>query len=129
MLQSWHQSAEAFEIIFNKGKFDALPAELKAIIKYAAESASSDMLWKATDRYSKSLEELRAKGVNIIRTPDAILNAQLAAWKSVNEKLGAANPFYKKVIDSQMAWVKRTGAYEAANSPPFRQAYDFFFKA
>jgi TRAP-type mannitol/chloroaromatic compound transport system substrate-binding protein len=129
MLQSWHQSAEAFEIIFNKGKFDALPAELKAIVKYAAESSSSDMLWKATDRYSKSLEELRAKGVQVVRTPDSVLNAQLAAWKTVNEKLSATNPIYKKTIESQMAWVKRTGAYEAANTPPFRTAYDFFFKA
>jgi TRAP-type mannitol/chloroaromatic compound transport system substrate-binding protein len=129
MLQSWHQSAEAFEIIFNKAKFDALPAELKAIVKYAAESSSSDMLWKATDRYSKSLEELRAKGVQIVRTPDSVLNAQLAAWKTVNEKLSATNPIYKKTIESQMAWVKRTGAYEAANTPPFRTAYDFFFKA
>jgi TRAP-type mannitol/chloroaromatic compound transport system substrate-binding protein len=129
MLQSWHQSAEAFELIFNKGKFDALPAELKAIIKYSAESASSDMLWKATDRYSKSLEELRGRGVNIIQTPDAVLKAQLDAWKAVNAKLGAENPFFKKVVDSQMAWVKRTGAYEAANTPPFRAAYDYFFKA
>jgi TRAP-type mannitol/chloroaromatic compound transport system substrate-binding protein len=129
MLQSWHQSAESFELLFNKAKFDALPAELKAIVKYAAESASSDMLWKATDRYSKDLEALKAKGVNIITTPDAILGAQLDAWKKVNEKLGAENPFYKKVVDSQAAWVKRTGAYEAANTPPFRKAYDFFFKA
>ena len=37
MLQSYHQSAECFEIIFNKAKFDALPPELQAIIKYAAE--------------------------------------------------------------------------------------------
>jgi TRAP-type mannitol/chloroaromatic compound transport system substrate-binding protein len=31
MLQSYHQAAECFEIIFNKGKFDALPTEVKAI--------------------------------------------------------------------------------------------------
>ncbi len=37
MLQSYHQSAECFEIIFNKTKFDALAPELQAIIKYAAE--------------------------------------------------------------------------------------------
>jgi TRAP-type mannitol/chloroaromatic compound transport system substrate-binding protein len=67
--------------------------------------------------------------VNIIATPEAILKAQLDAWKKVNEKLGAENPFFKKVVDSQVAWVKRTGAYEAANTPPFRTAYDFFFKA
>src|SRR5512145_1068880 len=53
MLQSWHQAAEAFEIIFNRAKFDALATEQKAILKYAAEAASSDMSWKALARYSK----------------------------------------------------------------------------
>src|SRR5690606_23952365 len=33
MLQSFHQNAEQFEIMFNKGKFNALPAKMKAIIE------------------------------------------------------------------------------------------------
>ena len=60
MLQSYHQAAESFEILFNKTKFNALPAELKAIVRCAAESSSSDMIWKALDRYSKDLDALRA---------------------------------------------------------------------
>ncbi len=35
MLQSFHQSGEQFEILFNKAKYNALPAELKSIIDYA----------------------------------------------------------------------------------------------
>ena len=35
MLQSFHQSGEQFEILFNKTKYDALPAELKAVIDYS----------------------------------------------------------------------------------------------
>src|SRR3546814_15348222 len=31
MLQSYHQSAECFEIIFNKTKYNALPADLQAV--------------------------------------------------------------------------------------------------
>src|SRR6185503_11890126 len=52
MLQSYHQSAECFEIIFNKSKYEALAPDLQAILKYAAESSSADMSWKAMDRYS-----------------------------------------------------------------------------
>ena len=33
MLQSYHQNAEQFEIMFNKAKYDALPAKLKATIE------------------------------------------------------------------------------------------------
>src|SRR3546814_10367419 len=47
MLQSYHQSAECFEIIFNKTKYDALPADLQAVLKYASEAASADKIGRA----------------------------------------------------------------------------------
>jgi TRAP-type mannitol/chloroaromatic compound transport system substrate-binding protein len=128
MLRSFHQDAESFEVIFNKGKFEALPAELKAIVKYASESASSDMLWKALDRYSKDLDALKAKGVNIIETPDAVLQAQLNSWTKVIDNLSAENPFFKKVVESQKAWAKRTLAYERTNTPPRAMAAAHFAK-
>ena len=128
MLQSYHQAAESFELLFNKTKFDALSPELKAIVKYAGESASSDMNWKALDRYSKDLELLRSKGVNVVATPEAILKAQLAAWDKVLEKLGGENAFFKKVVDSQKDWVKRTVSYERLNEPSRDLAFNHFFK-
>ncbi len=115
MMQSYHQAAETFEITFNKAKFDALPAELKAILKYAAESASSDMLWKALDRYSRDMEELLKRGVKIYPTPKPVLEAQLQAWDRVMAKLGS-DPFFKKVLDSQRAYAKRVVAYERMNA-------------
>jgi TRAP-type mannitol/chloroaromatic compound transport system substrate-binding protein len=129
MLQSYHQSAEAFEVIFNKGKFDAMGPEQKAILKFAAESASSDMYWKALDRYSKDLAALRGRGVNVIKTPDAILKAQLEAWDKVVARLSAENPFFKKVIDSQRAWAQRTVGYERVNTPSREMSYTHFFGA
>jgi hypothetical protein len=44
MLQSYHQSAETFEIMFNKTKYDALPAKMKAIIAGATQAASASTL-------------------------------------------------------------------------------------
>ncbi|MEO8755134.1 MAG: TRAP transporter substrate-binding protein, partial [Casimicrobiaceae bacterium] len=74
MLQSFHQNAEQFEIIFNKTKFDALPEKMRAIIGYAVEAASADMMWKAIDRYSTDYIELQTKNnVKFYKTPDAIL--------------------------------------------------------
>ena len=43
MLQSYHQNAEQFEILFNKTKYDALPAKMKALIEHAVEASSQDM--------------------------------------------------------------------------------------
>jgi len=129
LLQGWHQPGECFEVIFNKAKFDALPAELKTIIKYAAEASSADMSWKALDRYSKDLEALRARGVNIVPTPEPILRAQLAAWDRVVENVSKENPFFARVLESQRAWVRRTVTYERLNTPPRDMAFNHFFKA
>ncbi|MGO4388067.1 TRAP transporter substrate-binding protein [Microvirga sp. 2YAF29] len=127
MLQSYHQSGETFELLFNKAKYDALSAELKAILKYGAEAESADMSWKALDRYSKDLEIIKSRGVTVKKTPDAVLKTQLEAWDKVIEEL-SKDPFFKKVIDSQKAWVQRTYAYERLNEPSREMAYDHFYK-
>src|SRR6188768_3658861 len=78
MLQSYHQNAEQFEIMFNKDKYNALPEKMRAIIANAVEAASQDMSWKAIDRYSKDYVELQTRDkVRFYRTPDVILQRQL----------------------------------------------------
>src|SRR5256885_8836156 len=42
LFRSYHQNAEQFEIMFNKAKFDSLPAKMKAIIENGVEAASQD---------------------------------------------------------------------------------------
>src|SRR5207253_4472155 len=61
MLQSYHQNAEQFEIMFNKTKYDALPEKMRAIIDNGVEAASQDLVWKSIDRYSKDYEEMQSK--------------------------------------------------------------------
>ena len=51
MLGSHHKQMEAFEVIFNKGKVDALPKELQQILRYSAYACTADSLGKAFDRY------------------------------------------------------------------------------
>jgi TRAP-type mannitol/chloroaromatic compound transport system substrate-binding protein len=129
MVGSHHQQMEAFEVIFNKAKYDALPAELKAILRNGAFAATADQLGMAYDRYSKDLEEIRKRGVNVVKTPDAVLNAQLQAWDKVIAAQ-SQEPFFKKVIESQKAWVKRTNSYLMVNnldSNALAAAYKHFF--
>jgi TRAP-type mannitol/chloroaromatic compound transport system substrate-binding protein len=127
MVQSYHQSLECFEILFNRTKFDSLTPEAKAIIRYSAEAASADMSWKQQDRYSKDLQALKDAGVKVIPTPKAVLDAQLAAWDKVIEQ-ASANPFFKKVIDSQRAWAQRVVAWQFETEAAQQPAYDHFFK-
>jgi TRAP-type mannitol/chloroaromatic compound transport system substrate-binding protein len=127
-LASFHQSQECFEIIFNKRRFDKLAKEHKAILEYASEAASADMAWKAMERYSADLVKLKEKfGVNVYRTPDSVMDDQLKAWDKIVKKFNKVDPFFKKVIDSQMAWAKRHGAYALNNAPNYKGAYEHYF--
>ena len=127
MLSSYHQATEYFEIIFNKDKFDSLPTEHQAILEYAAEAASTANFALAMDAYSRDLQDLIGKhGVNVKRTPDSVLKAQLAAWDQITPKL-LEDPFFAKVVQSQKDWVKRVGFYEISNAVDTRLAYDHTF--
>lgn len=127
MLQSFHQSTEQFEILFNKGKYDALPAELKKIIDYAVQASSADMSWKAIDRNSKDYIELKKAGVAFYKTPDAILRNQLESWDKVIAKKSTENPLFKKVLDSQKAFAQRAGAWQNDYLVDFKMAYNHYF--
>jgi TRAP-type mannitol/chloroaromatic compound transport system substrate-binding protein len=128
MLQSYHQAAECFEISFNKTKYDALAPDLQAILRYAAEAASSDMSWKAMDRYDKDLAALKEAGVKVHRTPDSVLQAQLTAWDAVIAAQ-SAEPFFAKVVESQKAWAKRVVGTQFELEVDQKMAYEHFFKA
>jgi TRAP-type mannitol/chloroaromatic compound transport system substrate-binding protein len=128
MLQSFHQSGEQFEILFNKKKLESLPPELKAIIDHAVEASSADMSWKAIDRYSKDYQEMQQKqGVKFYKTPDAVLRQQLKAWDEVVTAKSAENPIFKKVIESQKAFASRAARWQNDTNVDFKMAYNHFF--
>jgi TRAP-type mannitol/chloroaromatic compound transport system substrate-binding protein len=130
MLQSYHQNAEQFEIMFNKTKFDALPAKLKAIIENAVEAASADMSWKAVDRYSKDYIEMQTKqGVKFYKTPDSMLQEQLVSYDKTADKKAAENPLFKEIAASQKAFAERAVKWDLDTNVNRRMAYQHYFAA
>ena len=129
MLQSFHQSGEQFEILFNKGKYDGLAPELKSIIDYAVQAASADMSWKAIQRNSQDYIELKKAGVKFYKTPDPVLRAQLAAWDKIMDKKGGENPMFKKILDSQRAFAQRAGEWQNDYTVDFKMAWNHYFRA
>jgi TRAP-type mannitol/chloroaromatic compound transport system substrate-binding protein len=128
MLQSYHQNAEQFEILFNKNKFDALPAKMKAMIEYAVEAASADMSWKAIDRYSKDYVEMQTKDkVRFYKTPDSVLQKQLEVFDQVETKYSAQNPMFKEIAESQRAFAERAVKWDLDTNVSRRMAYNYYF--
>lgn len=128
MLQSYHQPAQVFEVLFNKKRFEALPAEVRAIARYAAQAASADAAWKAADRDSANHERLRQRpGTRLLKTPPEVLRAQLKAWSSVAARRSRDNPAFEKILKSQQAWARRVVAWSLDSAADPRLAYDYWF--
>ncbi len=128
MLQSYHQNAEQFEILFNKTKYDGLPDQMKAIIGNAVEAASQDMHWKAIDRYSKDYREMQTTDkVKFYKTPDAILKKQLEVYDEVAKKNAGQNPLFKEILVSQIAFAERATRWEQDTVVSRRMAFDHYF--
>jgi TRAP-type mannitol/chloroaromatic compound transport system substrate-binding protein len=128
MMQSFHQSAETLEILFNKKKYDALPEKLKNIVANAVEASSADMSWKAIDRYSQDYIELQAKDkVKVYKTPDAVLEEQIKVWDEIIAKKSAENPLFKKVLDSQKAFAERAGKWQNDQNVDYTLAFNHYF--
>lgn len=128
MLQSYHQNAEQFEIMFNKTKYDALPEKVRAIIANAVDAASADMSWKAIDRYSKDYVEMQTKdNVKFYKTPDSVLQQQLAAYDQAADKKAAENPMFKEIVASQRAFAERAVRWDLDTNVNRRMAFNHYF--
>lgn len=127
-LASFHQSQEFFEVTINKDKFNALSSEHQAIIKNASMAENSGFFWGNTKRYSDDLLKLQeADGVNVYRTPDSVMAAQLAAWDKVTARISEDDPFFAKVMDSQKVYAKEVMNYLNLNQPDYKLAYNHYF--
>jgi TRAP-type mannitol/chloroaromatic compound transport system substrate-binding protein len=126
--QSYHMSNNFCEVMFNKKKYEALPAEIKLILDHAAKAASAEMQWRSMHRMSQDYIELQTQHkVRAYRAPRPILDAQLKAWETVIAKRSAENPLFAKIVDSQKAWAKRVMYWHNDVQVDQRAAYTHWF--
>jgi TRAP-type mannitol/chloroaromatic compound transport system substrate-binding protein len=127
MLQSYHQSAEQFELLVGKARFDALPPTFKAVIENAVEAASADMSWKAIDRYSRDYTELQEQaGVRFYRTPESVLMRQLQACDAAAADR-QTDTLFREVVASQKKFAERAVRWQLDTQVDARMAYNHYF--
>lgn len=97
----WHEPGAMLEFIMNKSAWDSLPADLQAIVTYAARAVNQDMLDEYTARNNAALKELENKhGVQLRRLPDDVLNALRTASDQVIREVIAADADAKEIYES-----------------------------
>jgi TRAP-type mannitol/chloroaromatic compound transport system substrate-binding protein len=123
------QPASYQEVVINKKKWDELPADLKAIVKWACLAEIIRMTAYSVDLDSKAAEDLEKKhGVQIRRTPDDILKAEVVAIDKVYEVEAQKNPFFARVLKSQREFAQRAVPHAQKIRPPIEVMIAHYWK-
>jgi TRAP-type mannitol/chloroaromatic compound transport system substrate-binding protein len=101
---------------------------MRAILEAAADAASADVAWKAIDRCSEAHARLRAEGqVRMLKTPDAVLQRQLAAYDAVTRKR-ADDALSQEIQESQKRFAERAVRWQLDTQVSPRLAYGHYFE-
>ncbi|HXH84721.1 MAG TPA: TRAP transporter substrate-binding protein [Candidatus Tectomicrobia bacterium] len=123
------QPASYQEILVNRRKWDELPKDLQAIVKYASYAEIIRMTAYSVDLDSRAAEEVEKKhGVQIRRTPDEVLRQQVAALDKVYEAEAQKNPFFARVLKSQKEFAERAVPHAQRIRPPIEMIVQHYWK-
>lgn len=117
-LPAFHETGAVLEIVVNKDAYDELPADLQAIIGYAAEAASAESIAEFDYFNAISFEKLKADGVTFAPFPDSVIAALREATDEVMQEQATANPQFATVMESYNETLARARDYAAAMKAP-----------
>jgi TRAP-type mannitol/chloroaromatic compound transport system substrate-binding protein len=123
-----HQPTGIMEFVINRKKWEELPGDLKAIIRWASMAEALHYTLKMLDRNSQDLATLVGKEkVTVVETPRDMMVEILKAWDRVAERKAREHPFFAKVLASQKAWAQRVVPYRRCCHPQYDLAADHYW--
>jgi TRAP-type mannitol/chloroaromatic compound transport system substrate-binding protein len=100
----WWEGGTANHLQINLAKWNALPKSYQSIIRAAATACNVEQQARYDARNPQALKRLLSNGVQLKPFTQATMEACLKAANEVNAETSAANPDYKKVWDSIVAF-------------------------
>lgn len=100
----WWEGGTANHTQVNLQKWNELPKNYQAILRAAAGYANTEEMGRYDARNPAALKRLVAAGAQLRPFPQSVMEACLKASTEVNAETSAANPEFKKVWDSIVAF-------------------------
>jgi TRAP-type mannitol/chloroaromatic compound transport system substrate-binding protein len=118
-----HKPGAVQQVIISKKKYDALPNDLKEIVRVACQSSNEDMLAEYNWINSQAATVLREKhGVKFLKLPNDVLTALgNAAGEVLVEERAKLDPLGQKIYD---AYFKARDAQKNLTANSDRQFFD-----
>lgn len=104
-MPSWHQPTTIIEIVINKAKWDSMSELQRAQIETASQAANLWSMTKAAATQTGALEELRSKGVTVVKWDSTMIATMRKAYGEVIADLKAKHPNLKAVMDDFAAFM------------------------
>ena len=124
----WHEPGAMLEFIVNGDSYNALPADLQAIVKWASRAMNQDMLDEYTARNNASLRSLiDDHGVQLRRLPDDVLKALWEGTKQAMQQLIAEDETAAKVYASYREFYKGARSYHHISEQAYINVRDEVF--
>jgi TRAP-type mannitol/chloroaromatic compound transport system substrate-binding protein len=123
-----HEPVTVGEFIINKAKWDALPADLKEIVKTSVQASYWVHFVRFQEKTAKACQELLASGVKIVKTTDELNQRFLQAYDEVSQADAAKDDFYRKVIDSQKKYSELVVPYRLSYWPNYNFIAEHYYK-
>ena len=123
-----HEPVTVGEFIINKRKWDALPADLKEIVKTAVQASYWVHFVRFQEKTAKACQELLASGVKMVKTSDELNQRFLQAYDEVSQADAAKDDFYRKVIESQKKYSELVVPYRLSYWPNYNFIAEHYYK-
>jgi TRAP-type mannitol/chloroaromatic compound transport system substrate-binding protein len=123
-----HEPVTGGQLMFNGDVWKTLPADLQEMVKVASVYATTMRNFALNRETAEACQELLKEGVQIHRTPDEILINFLNEWEKIQAGYAEANPFYKKVIESQKKYAEQIVPFKLSFFPPYNFAGNYYWK-
>jgi TRAP-type mannitol/chloroaromatic compound transport system substrate-binding protein len=108
----WHEPGPTLEAFVNKDAWDALPADLQAMIQVATQAINEDMLSEFTARNNAALDTLiNEHSVELRRLPDDVIAALRDSSREVVAEIAEADPLAQRIYDSYMSYLADVRRY------------------
>lgn len=119
----WHEPSTTTELLMNKAAFEALPADLQAIVKSVAAAANIIAHTSAEALNGETLKDLvENEGVKTAPLPSDVVAALKIKTEEVLADLAAADPLTARVHASFMAFKKKHDAWKGLGEAGFLEA-------
>jgi TRAP-type mannitol/chloroaromatic compound transport system substrate-binding protein len=123
-----HEPVTVGDFIINKAKYDALPADLKEIIKVSVQASYWNHFVRFHEKTAKACQELIKSGTKIVKTTDELNKRFLKVYDEIHNSNAAKDPFYKKVVDSQKQYAALVVPYRLSYWPPYQFIGEHYWK-